>query len=325
MSMHPRVPLSSIAPFGSGLQRPESVLAAPNGDVYASDWRGGVTVVRADGSQRSWLAKSPGFDLKPNGIAFASGGGFVIANLGDEGGVWHLALDGAVTPVLTEVDGVPVPPANFIQVDQHDRIWISVSTRRFPRQQAWRKEVRDGFIALIDGRSARIVADGLHYANEVRLDPSGKWLYAVETFGRRLLRYRVGENGDLGAPETAVKLQSDFFPDGFAFDKAGGIWITSLISNCVVRATPDGRVQTVISEIPQQALAEAVAAFEAGRMERRHLGVIVGTRFQHLTSIAFGGPDMRTAYLGSLHADCVYRFRSEAAGVPPPYWDKALP
>ena len=54
-------------------------------------------------------------------------------------------------------------------------------------------------------------------------------------------------------------------------------------------------------------------------------GPFPDTRFQHLTSIGFGGPDCRTGYLGSLHADCVYRFTSPVAGLPQPYWDFRLP
>jgi hypothetical protein len=48
-----------------------------------------------------------------------------------------------------------------------------------------------------------------------------------------------------------------------------------------------------------------------------HLGPIPGTRFQHLTSITFGGADRRTAYLGSLHADCIYEFPAPVAGAEP--------
>jgi hypothetical protein len=47
-------------------------------------------------------------------------------------------------------------------------------------------------------------------------------------------------------------------------------------------------------------------AFGNGEMRMEHLGPIPGTRLQHLTSVAFAasGTDL---YLGSLHADCVYR------------------
>ena len=77
-------------------------------------------------------------DLRPNGIALTSDGAFLIANLGDDGGIWRLERSGRLAPVLLEVDGAPLPPANFVTIDEQDRIWISVSTRHAPRQQAWR-------------------------------------------------------------------------------------------------------------------------------------------------------------------------------------------
>src|SRR3546814_6733080 len=52
--------------------------------------------------------------------------------------------------------------------------------------------------------SARIVADGLGYANEVKIDPSGAYLYANETMARRLSRWRL-TSGRLGPRETDRK------------------------------------------------------------------------------------------------------------------------
>src|SRR5215472_6746899 len=99
------IALRDIAPIGRDLHRPECVLPAPNGDVYVPDWRGGVSVVRADGSVKSWLAKNPGFDLKPNGIGFLPDGRFLIANLADDGGIWTMDREGMVTPFLTSIEG----------------------------------------------------------------------------------------------------------------------------------------------------------------------------------------------------------------------------
>jgi len=46
------------------------------------------------------------------------------------------------------------------------------------RQRAWRRDIADGFIVMVDSRGARLVADGLHYTNEVRLSPAGLALCA---------------------------------------------------------------------------------------------------------------------------------------------------
>ncbi|MCP4768119.1 MAG: hypothetical protein GY875_17845 [Gammaproteobacteria bacterium] len=51
------IPLSEIRTIGQALSRPECVLATANGRLYASSWRGGVTVLEPDGSQWELLAR----------------------------------------------------------------------------------------------------------------------------------------------------------------------------------------------------------------------------------------------------------------------------
>jgi sugar lactone lactonase YvrE len=306
MSKPPRISPDDLTPFGAGLHRPECVVVGRDDSVYVPDWRGGVTRIAAGGSQQTWLARHPPVDLRPNGVEILADDSFLLANLGDAGGVWQLHRDGAVRPFLTEIERKPLPPVNFV-VRQGDRTWISVSTRRMPRQQAWRQDVADGFIVLVDRQGARVVSDGLHYTNEVRPDPSGTWLYVIETFGRRLSRCRIAPNGDLSAPEVVVTLGHGCFPDGFAFDRTGRIWITSLVSNRLLRF--DGNeVTTMLEDVNPEYVAGVERAFISGEMRTEHLGPIPQTRLQQLTSVAFGS-DGTDLYLGSLHADCVYRVR----------------
>jgi sugar lactone lactonase YvrE len=317
--MNGRVPLTALEPFGAGLSRPECVVVTRSGDVFVPQWPGGVTVVHADGQTRTWRAISSPVDLRPNAIALAPDGAFLIANLGDDGGVWRLDRAGALTPLLIEVDGVHLPPANFVTVDEHDRTWISVSTRLMPRQQAWRADVADGFVVLIDASGSRIVADGLHYTNEVRPDPTGQWLYVVETFRRRMRRFPIRPGTSLGVPETVFAMGEGFFPDGFAFDEEGGLWVTSLVSNRLLRFHHDG-VETILEDVNADFVERVEHAFASRSMAPEHLGQIPGTLLQQLTSLAFGGPDRKTVYLGSLHASCLYRFRANVTGAILPHW-----
>lgn len=296
--------------LGSDLHRPECVVPDQAGGVFVPDWRGGVTRIAPDGAQQTWLCRTPGVSLQPNGIAVLGDGSFLLANLGDAGGVWRLRRDGTAEPFLTEVDGIRVPPANFVLVDGWHRTWISVSTRHDPRPLAWRPDVADGFVALVDHRGARIVADGLQYTNEVKPDPTGTWLYAVETFGRRLTRFRIAADGSLRDRQPLLTLGHGGFPDGFAFDGSGGIWLTSLISNRLLWVQERG-VQTVLEDLNPEYIEEVERAFAAGRMAREHLGPIPGTRLQQLTSVALGGPDRQWVFLGSLHGTCVYRCRAD--------------
>ena len=291
-------------PLGSNLHRPECVLVGRDNSVYVPDWRGGVTRIAPDGSQQTWLAHNPPVELRPNGIAITLDGSFLLANLADAGGVWRLRRDGTLRPFLQELEKKALPPTNFVLRDG-DRTWISISTWQRPRQQAWRPHVADGFIVLVDRQGARIVADGLHYTNEVRPDSTGRWLYVVETFGRRVSRFRIAVNGDLTEREVLLTLGDGNFPDGLAFDRQGRVWITSLISNRLLRFD-SGRLSTMLEDVNEDYVAAVERAFATGGMRKEHLGPIPGTRLQHLTSVAFSA-DATELYLGSLHADCVYR------------------
>jgi sugar lactone lactonase YvrE len=311
--------MSALEPLGTALQRPECVVATRSGHLFVPDWPGGICGIGPDGDQRRWHAREASIDLRPNGFALEPDGSFLIANLGDDGGIWRLRRDETLQPVILEVDGVRLPPANFVTVDCQQRMWISVSTRHTPRHRAWRTDVHDGFVVLVDERGPRIVADGLHYTNEVRTDPSSQWLYAIETFGRRLCRFPITAGGGIGRSETVVTMTAGCFPDGFAFDEVGGIWITSLISNRLLR-WHDDELTTILADENPEFVREAEAAFAEGRLAAQHLGPIPGTRLQQLTSIAFGDSDRRTAYLGSLHSPCLYRFRTPVAGAALTSW-----
>jgi sugar lactone lactonase YvrE len=311
--------MTKLTALGEGLHRPECVCPGANGQLFVPNWSGGVAVIDCGGRTTTHLAEKSPIELRPNGVAFTPDGDLLLANLGPDGGVWRFNEEGELTPVLVEFDGKPLPPTNFAVVDAEGRTWVSVSTHQVPRQHAWRPHVRDGFVMVVDQGTPRVAAEGLHYTNEVRPDPSGHWLYVVETFGQRLVRFEILSGSRLGSPQLVVQFDSTFFPDGFAFDQEGAIWVTSLIGNRVVRVNPDGSVTDVIEEVNEAFVANAVASFAAGFMDVRHLGPIPGVRLQHITSIAFGGDDGRTAYLGSLHGTCAYSFRVDVPGVSVPF------
>lgn len=317
----PRVSLADLRFVGAGLKRPECVLATARGDLFTADWRGGVALTRPDGSQSLFTAKLPhGRELKPNGIALRPDGSFLVADLGDEvGGVFRLDRKGNVEPWLEQVDGMPLPPSNYV-VEDDDRLWLTVSTRHRPRALAYRGDIADGFIVVMDGRGARIVADGLGYTNEACPSPDGKWLYVNETFGRRLTRFRIGPDGSLSGRETVTTFGHGTFPDGLTFDAEGGIWITSIVSNRVIRVMADGSQTLMLEDCDPAHLDWVEQAFLAGEMGRPHLDRAAGQVLKNISSLAFGGPDRRTAYLGCLLGDRIASFQSPVPGHPPRHW-----
>ena len=50
------------------------------------------------------------------------------------------------------------------------------------------------------------------------------------------------------------------------------------------------------------------------------MAMAAGPNLQFITSLAFGGPDLRTAYLGSLAMSTLPTFQSPVAGLPMRPW-----
>ncbi len=308
---------------GQGLVRPECVLATSGGSLYTADWRGGVAHLHPDGRQSLYTARmAGGAELRPNGIALLEDGSFLVAHLGaTDGGVWRLHRDGGLEPWLLEVQGVALPPTNFVCPDGHGRTWVTVSTRRVPRALGYRREGGDGFIVCVTARGARIVADGLGYTNEVALHPGGRWLYVNETFAQRLSRFEVAADGTLGARETVVQFGPGTYPDGLAFDEEGAAWVVSIVSNRLIRVAPDGSSTLWLEDVSPDHLGWTQAAFDSHTLDRPHLDRAGGRWLANISSIAFAGPDRRTAVLGCLLGDRLATLPLPVPGLTPPHWN----
>ncbi len=318
--------LASINFIGSGLKRPECVLAHSSGVLIVPDWTdgGGVSLVLPDGRTIRHLAKDRMADnpLRPNGIALEQRGSILLAHLGDEtGGVFRLLPDGSTETVIDTLEGKPLPPSNFVISDGADGLWLTISTRRVPRALGYRKDVDDGFIVHIapDG-AAHVAADGLGYSNECMVHPSGKWLYVNETFVRRLSRFELLGPGKLGRRETVCTFGAGTFPDGLAFDMDGHAWVTSIVSNRVVRVSPDGSQTIWLEDVEPDHLAWVEEAYRDNAMGRPHLDGAKSERLRNISNLAFGGPDLKTAYLGCLLGDEIAHISMPVAGQPLPHW-----
>lgn len=314
------VNLEDIKFVGHNLQRPECVLTTSTGELHVADWRGGVTVIAPNGQQNQVLGRGD-IELKPNGIAIHPDGGWLIAHLGQvDGGVFRLKPDGTVQPFLLDVGNISLPPTNYVHIDASGRTWITVSTMLQPRARDYRPDAATGFIIMVDKRGARIVAEGLGYTNECAIHPSSGQLYVNETFARRLTRFNIAKDGMLVKPEIVAEFGTGMFPDGLAFDEDGGTWITSIVSNRVVRIDPQGRQEVVVEDTDDNFLSWVEKAFQEGSMNRPQLDTIKSRKLRSTSSLAFGGADRQSVYLGCLLGDSIACFRSRFAGVRPSHW-----
>ncbi|HEY2068895.1 MAG TPA: SMP-30/gluconolactonase/LRE family protein [Rhizomicrobium sp.] len=295
--------------FGKDLQRPECAWIDSDG-IWTSDARGGVSRVLEYGGAEL-LGSGIG---EPNGFSRRPDGSFVVAGIGD-GGLHLIAPDGKTRKLLDRFDGKPLGAVNYACADGPDRIWLSVMTRDQPWHAALTSHIRDGYILRVEGDGARceIVADGLDLTNEVKVSPDGRYLYAVETFGCRVVRFPLRSDGTLGTKEIfgPESLGRGAFPDGITSDQWGNIWVTMINENGLTVIDREGGAHVVYRDRNELAVAAIAGAVERrdGVVEQLAACASLNGPLQLPTSVAFGGPDGRTGYVGSVMSPYLATFR----------------
>jgi sugar lactone lactonase YvrE len=325
---------SSIQYIGHDLQRPECILAEPDGTLWSADARGGVVKIKADGTEEIVTQKRSGHfsdagsestryleGTLPNGLAFAKNGDFLISNFGTDC-LEVMSREGNSRVLADTIDGKPVGKVNFVFRDSRDRIWITVSTRTKNWMHALRTDLTDGYIARYENGNFRIVAEGFHFTNEIRFDAKEEFLYVVETTGGCISRLRVDEQGNLGNREIfgPSNLGKGAWPDGIAFDSYGNLWGTMVYSDKLFVLTPQGDLRVLLDEGDPQKVAALEQAVQRNQVTEDVLFATGQGIAPWMASVTFGGKDLRTAYIGSLKGKRIPYFRAPVAGLPMVHW-----
>lgn len=325
---------AAVGYVGEGLERPECILAEPDGTLWSADARGGVVRLRPDGSQTVITQKrSASFahadseadryltGTLPNGLAFAADGPILISNFGTDC-LEIMSRDGETRVLADSIDGRPVGKVNFVLRDSQDRIWITVSTRVRNWMHALRTDLADGYIARYQDGAFRIVADGFRFTNEIRFDAREEYLYVVETTGGCISRLRVDGGGNLSGREIfgPSRLGKGAWPDGIAFDACGNLWGTLVYSDKLFVLTPEGDLKILLDEGDPAKVAALEEQFFANRVTEDVLFATGTGIAPWMASVTFGGPDLRTVYIGSLKGSRIPYFRAPVAGLPMVHW-----
>lgn len=304
----PLIPIAtaSFSRIAVGIDRPEDVVVARDGRVFASDHQCAVAEIFPDGSFKR-LGPRGG---APNGINMDRQGRVLIANFGiydrEEGPLQRFdPATGQHETLVAEVGGRRLTSANYPVMDRAGNIWCANSTHAETWPQALDGRT-DGFIFVLrpDG-SSQIVAEGLKFPNGMALSADEKTLYCAQTSGADVMAFPVLPGGELGKGHrygpVLGKLQQPGQPapdvadlgytDGVGMDADGNLWVCLPAANKVVAVTPRLEVVTLIHDLS---------------------GEIVN----HPTNITWGGADLKDLYIGSIRAGYVLKGRSPVAGQP---------
>jgi gluconolactonase len=322
---------------GNGLQRPECILAEADGSLWVADARGGVVHLFPDGRQqtitedRSPLFPSSGIENSrllhgtlPNGLAFADNGDILIANFGTDR-LEVMTREGKSKVMADQIDGRPLGKVNFVLRDSRNRIWITVSTKIDNWMHALRPDLADGYIARYVDGTFRIAAEGFHFTNEIRMDAREEYLYVAETTGGCIRRMRVSADGELSGAEIfgPSSLGKGAWPDGIAFDSAGNLWGTMVYSDQLFVMNPQGDLRVLLDEGDPEKVDALELAFQSNQVNEQVLFATGRGIAPWMASVTFGGPDLKTLYIGSLRGSRIPYFQAPFPGLPMVHWNRS--
>jgi sugar lactone lactonase YvrE len=121
-------------------------------------------------------------------------------------------------------------------------------------RKSQRFEAADTVVHLGPGGSPTRVLEQLRTPNGIVADPTGGALYLAETFGEKIWKFSIQDDGSLADAEVFADLKGRF-PDGITLDAEGGIWTGSFSTGEFVRVNSAGAITHIIETPGRWAVA----------------------------------------------------------------------
>lgn len=266
-------------------------LGFPEGPVVMADGSVIVLEVHAGRVSRCWngrteVVSQPGGG--PNGAAIGPDGALYLCNNGGEteraaepaGRIERIDLaTGRVERLYDVCDGAALSAPNDLMFDAAGNLWFT-DLGRFTEKG---KEFGGLYCARPDGDSImRIKGRALSY-NGVGVSPDMETVYVADTYSARV--YAFDRRIEPQEPRLVATVPGPVMLDSLAMTAAGNVCVATLMQGGVSTVTPGGEVRTT--------------SFED----------------RLVTNIAFGGEDMRDAWLTFSAAGALVKTRWSEPGM----------
>lgn len=270
-----------IFPADRSLHRPEDGVVLPDGRLIVADQIDGLRLVETSGASRpfgdlpgaGYRHDPPDVSGGPNGVTLDPSGTHVLVSDVFRGGIYRVD----VATEETELVHRHRYGVNTARADSRGGIWFSQSTRNRPENgeeelfRAVAVEIPDGALFYLppagsaEGSEARLLVDGLSFANGIALDERAGHLYLSETMAGRVLRFRADvDAGQIS--DRSVALAVDH-PDNLELDADGHLWIASPVRSEVVVYDPATRASEAVFRIATPESERLIDAIEARQEE----------------------------------------------------------
>ncbi|MDH5674572.1 MAG: SMP-30/gluconolactonase/LRE family protein [Myxococcales bacterium] len=302
---------------------PEDLAIDGQGRIYAATHDGRIVRLGAGGEGIETVADTGG---RPLGIEIDRHGNVIVADA--LRGLLSVAVDGSVSVLADEAEGVPIRYADDLDIGPDGRIYLSDASTKFGAAafggtyEASLLDINEhgGHGRLIEydpaTRRTRVLLDGLNFANGVAVSHSGGAVLVCETGNYRVLRYWL-KGRRAGQHEVFID-ELPGFPDNISRGLDARYWL-ALVSprNAMLDALSGSPfARKVIQRLPAFVRPEAQAyghvlgldgagavLYDLQRPDANDLYTSVSETGAHL-------------YLGSLTSKVLRRLSKAAAKLP---------
>jgi gluconolactonase len=276
--------------IAEGLGFPEGPVVMADGSVIVVDVMGG-RVLRCWNGRSETLCEPGG---GPNGLAIGpdgylwlcNNGGIGQTGPGSEGRIERIdPATGKFERVYESCDGMPIEAPNDLVFDAGGRLWFTdLGTLQLGEHGIIGKKYGGFYTCLPDGSSITAIKRGTLSYNGCGMSPDGAHFYAADTFTGRLYRYDARVEAQ--EPHYVGSGKGDCHFDSLAVTAAGNICVATMGTSGITTFTPTG--ETSLRPIPEDSA---------------------------VTNIAFGGEDMRDAYVTLSMSGRLVKMRWDEPGL----------
>ena len=282
--------------LAEGLEGPEGPIVLPDGSCILTEMRAHRISRIWGGGKKEIIAEMGG---TPNGAALGADGAIYICNSGGEG-VQHGDFGGGgrieridlatgrFERICDQVNGRPLSAPSDLVIDEAGGIWFT----EFGTVRQRTIEKGGLFWCRPDGSEIRESYFGGLGFNGVALSPDNRSIHVAASWSGRLFSFAVESVGHLATsaetgtvvPRYAGSADGESVLDGLAVTASGGVCAATIIEGGIKTFRQDGGASFV--SLPDKTV----------------------------TNIAFGGTDMRDAYITLLRTGRLIRARWNEPG-----------
>lgn len=215
---------------------PEHIAFGPDGKLYTTVASGNILRMNSDGSAQEVFVNTGGRVL---GFDFDAQGNMIAADAVK--GLLSISTDRKITVLVDRINGAPIRYADAVVVAKNGKMYLSDASARFAPKDwggTFEASVLDIFEQSATGRileydpatkAARVVVQGLSFANGVALSQDEQTLFVNETGKYRVWKIAVAANelsiANPGSQASELFDNLPGYPDNLMRGRDGKIWL----------------------------------------------------------------------------------------------------